>query len=181
MDDAIRAALARGEHREAFEMLLPLYRDRVLRLVRGMLRDRTLAEDVAQDIFLRIWRALPGFAGRASLGTWVYAIARNACLSELRKRRPEISLERNEGDSAGPAFEPVAPDQDDTATRSVLDVLDRLPARQREVVLLYYVEDRSVEQTAAVLDAPVGTVKALLHRARKRLVQLVDESAEVNA
>jgi RNA polymerase sigma-70 factor (ECF subfamily) len=55
----------------------------------------------------------------------------------------------------------------------VLEVLDRLPQRQREVVILYYVEDRSVEETAAVLGAPTGTVKALLHRARKRLVELI--------
>jgi len=180
MDDAILAALRRGEHREAFEILLPHYRDRVLRLTRGMLRDRALAEDVAQDVFLRIWRALPGFAGRSAIGTWVYAIARNACLSELRRRRPEVPLDPP-GAEDGAAFEPAAPETDDTATRSVLDVLDRLPARQREVVLLYYVEDRSVEQTAAALGAPVGTVKALLHRARQRLIELVADTAAADA
>jgi RNA polymerase sigma-70 factor (ECF subfamily) len=173
MNDAIQAALDRGEYRTAFEQMLPLYRDRVLRLAAGMLRDRTLAEDVAQDVFVRVWRALPAFEGRSALSTWIYAIARNACLAELRKRRPEVSLDSDERGQDPGWRERVAPEPDDRATRSVLEVLDRLPQRQREVVILYYVEDRSVEETAAVLGAPTGTVKALLHRARKRLVELI--------
>ena len=95
-DADIQERLQAKQYREAFAMLLPRYRDKVFRLTFSMLRDRALAEDTTQDIFLRVWRALPGFAGQSQLSTWIYAISKNACLSELRKRRPQVSLDTDE-------------------------------------------------------------------------------------
>jgi RNA polymerase sigma-70 factor (ECF subfamily) len=161
--------------REAFGLLLPRYRDKVFRLAFSMLREHALAEDTTQDIFLRIWRALPGFAGQSQLSTWIYAISRNACLSELRKRRPQVSL--NLDDEYHPELASLAaPEADDSATVSVTQVLDQLPERYRQAVVLFYMEDKSYEQTASILGLPLGTVKALLHRARKRLIDLTQEA-----
>jgi RNA polymerase sigma-70 factor (ECF subfamily) len=170
-DADVHLRLRAGDYRGALEILLPRYRDRVFRLAVGMLRNRAEAEDVAQDIFLRLWRALPGYTGRASLSTWIYAISRNTCLSQIRARRSQVSL-----DDPDVKYERAiaAPYADDSAVVSVTQMLESLPPRYRQVVTLFYMEDKSCEQTAAVLELPVGTVKALLHRARRRMIDLVE-------
>jgi RNA polymerase sigma-70 factor, ECF subfamily len=136
-----------------------------------------MAEDTTQDIFLRIWRALPGFAGQSQLSTWIYAISKNACLSELRKRRPQVSLDSDEEEQSAAVRALASEDADDSATVSVGQLLDQLPERYRQAVVLFYMEDKSYEQTATSLGLPLGTVKALLHRARKRLIELTKEAA----
>jgi RNA polymerase sigma-70 factor, ECF subfamily len=177
-DADILERLRARQFREAFAILLPRYRDKVFRLTFSMLRDRAMAEDTTQDVFLRIWRALPGFASQSQLSTWIYAIAKNGCLSELRKRRPTVSLDQNDDeDSYNPAVAALAaPEADDSATVSVGQLLEQLPERYRQAVVLFYMEDKSYEQTAASLGLPLGTVKALLHRARKRLIELTKEA-----
>jgi RNA polymerase sigma-70 factor, ECF subfamily len=173
----INVHLRDGRYRDAFALLLPHYRDKVFRLCFSMLRQHAWAEDVAQDVFLRIWKALPGFAGQSSVSTWIYAISRNACLSELRKKRPSVSIDDDQ-DGYHPEIAALAvADADDTATVSVVQMLDQLPERYRQAVTLFYMEDKSYEQTAASLGMPLGTVKALLHRARKRLIELAREAA----
>jgi RNA polymerase sigma-70 factor, ECF subfamily len=176
-DADIQARLAARQYREAFALLVPRYRDKVFRLTFSMLRDRSMAEDTTQDVFLRIWRALPGFAGQSALSTWIYAISKNACLSELRKRRPQISLDLNDDEFHPELAKLSAPEADDSATMSVSQLLDQLPERYRQAVVLFYMEDKSYEQTAESLSLPLGTVKALLHRARKRLIELTREPA----
>ncbi|HEY0681542.1 MAG TPA: RNA polymerase sigma factor [Steroidobacter sp.] len=177
-DADISERLQAKQYREAFALLLPRYRDKVFRLIFSMLRDRASAEDTTQDVFLRIWRALPGFAGQSQLSTWIYAIAKNGALSEIRKRKPTVSLDQNDDeDSYNPAVAALAaPDADDSATVSVGQLLDQLPERYRQAVVLFYMEDKSYEQTATSLGLPLGTVKALLHRARKRLIELTKEA-----
>jgi RNA polymerase sigma-70 factor, ECF subfamily len=176
-DADIHERLQATQYREALALLLPRYRDKVFRLCFSMLRDRAQAEDVTQDIFLRIWRALPGYGAQAALSTWIYAISKNACLSELRKRKPTVSIDQNEDEYSAEVAALAAPDPDDSATVSVSQVLDKLPERYRQAVTLFYMEDKSYEQTADSLGLPLGTVKALLHRARKRLIELTRETS----
>jgi RNA polymerase sigma-70 factor (ECF subfamily) len=182
-DADILERLQAKQYREAFAILLPRYRDKVFRLTFSMLRDRAMAEDTTQDVFMRIWRALPGFAGQSQLSTWIYAIAKNGSLSELRKRRLTVSIDQNDDDdSYNPAVAALAaPEADDSATVSVSQLLDQLPERYRQAVVLFYMEDKSYEQTAASLGLPLGTVKALLHRARKRLIELTKEAEAATA
>jgi RNA polymerase sigma-70 factor (ECF subfamily) len=181
-DADIHARLTTKAYREAFELVLPRYRDKIFRLTFSMLRDRAWAEDTTQDVLLRIWRALPGYAGQSQLSTWIYAISKNACLSELRKKRPQVSIDQNSEDDynsevAGLSSE----DADDSATVSVSQLLEKLPERYRQAVALFYMEDKSYDQTAQILGLPLGTVKALLHRARKRLIDLTRETAAAAA
>lgn len=176
-DADIHERLQARHYREAFALLLPRYRDKVFRLTFSMLQNRAMAEDTTQDVFLRVWRALPGYAAQSSLSTWIYAISKNACLSELRKRRPQVSLDMDEDEYRPEIAALAAPEADDSATVSVGQLLDQLPERYRQAVTLFYMEDKSYEQTAASLGLPLGTVKALLHRARKRLIELTREAA----
>ena len=154
---------------EAVTLLLPAFRRKVFGLAYSFLRERAAAEDVTQEVFIKVWRALPGFDGRASLATWIYTIARNASLSALRARRPQASLsdpevmEAVEGTDAVPSAEVAA------ERAAILRLLDQLPTKQRQVIMLFYMEGQSHEEVATMLAMPVGTVKTLLHRARARL------------
>ncbi|MEO5820051.1 MAG: sigma-70 family RNA polymerase sigma factor [Vicinamibacteraceae bacterium] len=171
-DAEVCRLLAAGERERAFERLLATYRGRVYRLALGFVRTPADAEDLAQEAFVRLWRALPLYDGRASFSTWLYVIARNACLSELRRRssRPEAAL-----DDADPAAPSGATTPD---LRMECDTLvEMLDEPQRRIVRLFYLEERSYEQVAVMLDMPINTVRSHLHRARKRLAALTASPA----
>ena len=158
-----------GRRDEAIAAILGEFRRKVFGLAYSFLRDREAAQDVAQEVFIKVWRALPGFDGRASLSTWIYTIARNTSLSALRARRPQSSLSDPNVMAAVDATD-AAPSGDTTADAALLQrLVDQLPTKQRQVVVLFYMEEQSHEEVAAMLAMPVGTVKTLLHRARARL------------
>jgi len=166
-DDAIIALIQESRAGEAFERLVPAYRRRVFGLAYSLLRDRGAAEDVAQEVFVKLWQALPRYDGRAQLSTWIYAITRNAAISAIRKRRRSLSLSdpvvQDEVESRG-ALAAAEP-----ADTSLWRQVDALPDRQRQAVTLYYQEERKVEEVAAMMGLPVNTVKTHLHRARASL------------
>jgi RNA polymerase sigma-70 factor (ECF subfamily) len=166
--DEVIIQLARsGRTEEAFEQLLPAYRRRVFGLAYGILRDHAAAEDLAQEVFVKLWQALPRYDGRAQLSTWIYAITRNAAISALRARRREASMsdpvvaQEAEAVAASPAAAP----EDAMLRRQV----EALPDPQRTAVTLYYLDERPVEEVAAMMGLPGNTVKTHLHRARARL------------
>ena len=171
--------LGRAERRdEAITLLLPAFRRKVFGLAYSFLRDREAAEDVTQEVFIKVWRALPGYDGRASMSTWIYTIARNTSLSALRARRPHSSLSDPEVIKAVEANNPV-PSADVVVDRAaILRLVDQLPIKQRQVVMLFYMEGQSHDEVAAMLAMPVGTVKTLLHRARGRLTAAVAKMSE---
>jgi RNA polymerase sigma-70 factor, ECF subfamily len=158
-----------GRRDEAIALLLPAFRRRIFALAYSFLRDRDAAEDVTQDVFIKIWRALPGFDGRASLSTWMYTITRNASLSALRARRPQSSLSDPEVMAAVEANNPTPPADATVERAAILRLVNELPAKERQVVMLFYMQAQSHEEVATMLAMPVGTVKTLLHRARGRL------------
>ena len=173
MDQDIEQHLAAGRHDRAFDLVVGVYKERVFRLALSILRERAAAEDAAQETFVRVWKALPRFDGRAALGTWIFAIARNTCLMELRRRRPTVSLDDPDSPDAQHAASQIAsgpaldPERD-----NLLRLVGQLPRNQQEAVRLFYMEERSYEAVAESLGMPLGTVKNLLHRARKRLIEL---------
>jgi RNA polymerase sigma factor (sigma-70 family) len=83
-EDDVRRLLRERRYEIALERLLDLYQKKVFRLAVVMLKDRARAEETTQDVFLKVWRALPAYDGRATLSTWIYTIARNTCLSAVR-------------------------------------------------------------------------------------------------
>lgn len=161
-------------HDEAIALLLPAFRRKVFGLAYSFLRNREAAEDVTQDVFIKVWRALPGFDGRASLSTWIYTIARNASLSALRARRLQCSLSDPEVMDALEAIDSAQSADAMVDRAALLRLVDQLPTKQRQVIMLFYMEEQSHEEVATMLAMPVGTVKTLLHRARARLSAAVD-------
>jgi RNA polymerase sigma-70 factor (ECF subfamily) len=166
--------LVRADRREeAIALILPAYRRKVFGLAYSFLHNREAAEDVAQEVFINLWRALPSYDGRASLSTWIYSITRNASVSALRARRPSSSLSDPNVMAAveSAVGAPVADVAIDGA--GLKRLIDQLPLKQRQVIALFYMEEQSHEEVAAMLAMPVGTVKTLLHRARARLSEVV--------
>jgi len=173
-DTDLLALLERRDYDAVLEALMLRYSQKALNLAYSMVRDHSLAEDLAQVSFVKMWQALPRYDGRAQLSTLLYTITRNTCLSELRKRGRMVSLDaltEADNDDAAPLS---LPDEVDHAGRAgasydVEKLLDALPGNYRQVVSLFYLEDCSVEEVAQMLDIPLNTVKSLLHRGRKRL------------
>jgi RNA polymerase sigma-70 factor, ECF subfamily len=161
MDSDVQRVLSQGQRDRAFEMILALYETKVYRLVYSMIGNAALAQEVAQDSFFKVWQALEAFDGRASLGTWIYTIARNTALTHLRAEsyRRTVPL--------GAIKEPAAVNRQEHA--DLRQMVERLPEEQREAVVLYYFQEKSIETVAQMLDLPEGTVKSHLFRARKAL------------
>jgi RNA polymerase sigma-70 factor (ECF subfamily) len=162
-DQDIVELLQQGRPESAFTALLERYEGKVYRLCCALLGEHAQAQDAAQDSLVRVWRALGRYDGRASLSSWIYAITRNRCLTALARRRPTDSLDAllQEGEEAhlGLAHERDAADPDE---------------RSRQVLRLYYFEERSVAEVAAMLGCPQGTVKTTLFRARAALSGLLE-------
>jgi RNA polymerase sigma-70 factor (ECF subfamily) len=162
----VQRLLHERRYDEALEAMLDLYEGKVFRMAVAMLRDAGRAEEVTQDIFVKMWRALPGYDGRASPSTWLYAIARNTCLSAVRAEsyRKTSALD----DVPEPSVASATPAVDWER------LLSRLPDSQRHVITLFYFEERSITEVAVMLGVPEGTVKSQLHRARRALADMME-------
>jgi len=175
MEDDIQQRLEARQYSEAFELLLERFKDKVFRLAYSMMRNETQAEDVAQDVFVKIWKALPGYHGGASLSTWIYTITRNTCLTELKKRasRPTVSLNEPEMEATADRISALqTTDADAGAERDVAALLAKLPEKYRQVITLFYLEQKAYEEVAVMLGIPLGTVKTLIFRAKKELLRI---------
>jgi RNA polymerase sigma-70 factor (ECF subfamily) len=185
-DADLIALLKAGDRHAVLEGLMQRYRQKVLHLAVSILRDPALAEDMSQTVFVKAWQALPKFDGRASLSTWLYTITRNTCLTAVERERRIVPLEDfgdvadDDGDPMlfGTAQAGVESAGQAAAEYDVAKLLEQLPEPYRRVVVLFYLEDRSCEEVGELLSMPTGTVKALLHRGRKRLAALAGELQE---
>lgn len=156
----IRAAAA-GDL-AAFERLVRAFQEPVWRFLRRLLGDAGAAEDVAQEAFLRVFRRLPTFSFEAKFSTWVFQIARNAGVDELRARRRRLRVASLTPPRRPPAAVAEAVAEIDAALAS-------LPVDLREAILLVEVLGLRYREVARVLDVPEGTVKSRVFSARSRL------------
>lgn len=179
-DADLLAALRDGDRHAVLEGLMARYRQKVLHLAVSIVRDQALAEDLAQTAFVKAWQALPRFDGRAALSTWLYTITRNTCLTAVERERRMVALEDfvepadGEDDPLAFGTSPAGRESAGQAAAEydVARLLEQLPEPYRRVVVLFYLEDRSCEEVGELLSMPTGTVKALLHRGRKKLAAL---------
>lgn len=168
--------------RDAFAELVRRYQDRIFTLCLRWMRDRQIAEEVAQDVFVAVYKALPRFRGESKFSTWVFRIATNHCKNRrlYRQRRRIDQHEPLEGRprEEGPARQLPSPEPgtDRSAMRSeaeriLQDALDTLDDGHRSIIVLRDIEDLDYEEIAGILDLPRGTVKSRLHRARAQLAR----------
>jgi RNA polymerase sigma-70 factor (ECF subfamily) len=175
--ELIQGALAGSE--EAYRQLVLRYQRPVWGLLQRMVRDRMLAEDLAQEVFVKAFRALATFDQRRKFSSWLFKIAHNTAIDQLRRKELDmVALETPDGE---PDLLAVIPDRDsespDSAARrgdlarDLEASLERLRPEYREVVLLRFKEGLSYEEIAEVTDLPLGTVKTHLYRARKAMAR----------
>jgi RNA polymerase sigma-70 factor (ECF subfamily) len=168
-DDAqLIAACRRGEAR-AMEMLYHQYKRRVFGMAHRIV-GASDAEEVAQEVFVRVFRALASFRGDSALSTWIYRLTVNAALSHLAKRgrRQEVGDDALTDVPATPAVE-----RDSALAARIEAALAKLPAGYRAILVLHDVEGLSHEECAAILDCRVGTCKSQLHKARAKMREIL--------
>jgi RNA polymerase sigma-70 factor (ECF subfamily) len=159
-DDVVAAA---GGDRRAFERLYQAHAGRVFALCLRMTADRTLAEELVQDVFVRVWDKLPGFRGDAAFGTWLHRVAVNVTLS--RRERDGIRRARVTEDDTAVDLAPARPVT--VAERLDLEqAIAALPPGARRVFVLHDVEGYTHEEIGGLLGITAGGSKAQLHRAR---------------
>jgi len=160
----------------AFGELVERYKNLVYGLVYRMATDRTQVDDMAQEVFLKVYRGLPYFRGEARLSTWIYRIVQNVCLQPKARRPRHLSLDQETADGR-PRREPGTQDGAfaDFELRDRLDkAIAQLPDNYRVLIAAHYLNGVQYEALAESLDIPLGTVKTHLHRAKKRLRELLD-------
>jgi RNA polymerase sigma-70 factor (ECF subfamily) len=179
-DESATLARARGGDRSAFGALVRLYQRRVYAAALHVTGNHADAEDVAQETFVRAYRGLASFDGRADFFTWLYRIAINTALNRLRSgRRTRALVDAGTAEVAQLGGKPedlgtprYAPDEQAALTqevRTVLTAVSELSPTLRVTLLLATVEGLSHKQIAAVLDVPEGTVAWRVNEARRML------------
>jgi RNA polymerase sigma-70 factor (ECF subfamily) len=170
-DHLIRQTLA-GES-SAFESLIEKYQNRLFHSMTQVLRNSTDAEDIVQDAFVKAFSKLNTFRGGSQFYTWLYRIAHNSAISQIRKRKPTESLDHDAGVPAatleGHGVSPSQRIEQQEQSQQLNDALGRLKEEQRRVLVLREMEGLDYDAIAEILDVPVGTVRSRLHRARTQL------------
>lgn len=167
----------------AYDELMQHYEKKVYALCFRMAGNHDDAEDLAQESFLKVFRALPSFKGDAQFSTWLYRIVTNTCLDERRKRGRKpvlVSIDKpvatGDGEMTIPlpdkAPDPLCETLAGELQTEIQELLAQLPQEQRVVIVMRDLEGYSYEEIAAVLGVNMGTVKSRLNRARARLRDL---------
>lgn len=187
-DSAVVSAFLDGEQR-AFDELVRRYQNRLLNFVFRTTGDRERAEDLVQEVFVRVYRHIHRFDRSRKFSTWIYTIASNLAKNELRNRarNPLVlfqTIRRNWEDDDRPLqFEDPGSRPDDLFRKRQLrevveEAVQKLPAHHRNVFVLRELEGKSYEEIAEITSTNLGTVKSRLNRARNAFASLVSPSLE---
>lgn len=173
----------------AFNELVRKYQDRVYNLCLRFLRERELAEEIAQDVFVSVYKHVEEFQGLSKFSTWLFRIVANHCHNKskyLRRRKHkqtdslDASIPGEEGEMKRELPDDPGRSPEELSSRHGLneliqEAISRLDEDHRQIVLLRDVEDLSYEEIGQILDLPEGTVKSRLHRARNELKILLSK------
>jgi len=174
-DEQLVERAKRGDRR-AFRMLVDRHKRMVFNVGWRMLRNREDAEDAAQEAFFRAFRSMRTFRGQAKFSSWLYQSAVNVCLSfaeSAHAKQTFVEL-REDADGADAHFIDGDMNPEDIVAQEdfgerIRALVGTLPPRYRAVITLYYLEERSYQEVAEILEIPMGTVKTHLHRAKECL------------
>ncbi len=174
----------------SFEQVVRDHQQMVFRTLLRLTGRTDTLEDLAQDVFLRLFRALPSFRGEALVSTYLYRITVNVAQDEWKRRqrgdRQHVSLSQAHGEDAwtwedrleAPGADPLQQLEHAEFQQLVETHLQRLTQVEKAVLVLYHQEERSYEQIAAALRLPLGTVRTHLHRGRKKLKDAIASQKE---
>jgi len=173
---------------KAFEQLVTMYQDRIYALSYQLTGNHADAEDLAQNVFIKAYQALPKFRNEADLGTWLHRIAVNLSINEKRKKRPDISLDSPVQTRDGEIPRLVASDvespeeayENKEFSGMVRRALKELSVEHRAVLVLREMQGYSYDEIAVMLDCSLGTVKSRINRARQTLKKEITRLAAEN-
>ena len=172
---------AQGGSHAAFRELVGLHMRRVYDLAYGFVNDRDDAEDVAQEVFVKVYHSIRHFRQESGFSTWLYRIATNTSLDRLKQRkRASTRLVRMNESQVGEMQTHLETDHIDTSVH-VERALHELPTLQRAVVILRHLEGYSTKQVSEILRCSEGTVKTHLHRGLKKMRRLLHKVAKDQA
>ncbi|MHC4931042.1 MAG: RNA polymerase sigma factor [Planctomycetota bacterium] len=178
-DDRELVRRMRAQDPEALRLVVERYQKRVFSLIYGIVRDRHEVEDVAQEVFLKVFTRIGAFDERSKFYTWLYRVAANAAKDHVKKRsrRPAVALDEEVGT---PDLEPGPGERAASAEvrLRVREAIASLPPRYREVLALRELEGLSYNEIASVLKISIGTVESRLHRARARLKRRLENHVQ---
>ncbi|SUA54604.1 RNA polymerase sigma factor RpoE [Oligella urethralis] len=177
--DATLVKRAQAGEKRAFELLVSKYQRRILRLLGRILYNQSDVEDVAQETFLKAYRALPKFRNESAFYTWLYRIAVNTARNHLSSKQNQLfvsdQLESQDGETFSLLDNLTDGETPETHmhNREILEALqaalDDLPEQLRQAIVLRELEGLSYEEIAGVMDCPVGTVRSRIFRAREAI------------
>ncbi len=177
----------RGGNEKAFKILVDTYQDLVFNTALGIVQNSEDAEDVAQEVFIKVYRSVHAFKGESKISTWLYRITVSSALDHLRSRKSKKRfsfLQRLFNDGNEPMYEPpdfhhpgVALDQKENAAR-LFKAIDRLPENQKVAFTLHKLEDLSYQEVGEVMNISVSAVESLMHRAKQNLRKTLDKENE---
>ena len=155
----------------------------VFRTLLRLTGSREHVDDLAQEVFLRLYRALPGFRGEALISTYLYRIAVNVAQNEWKRRRRDDRSQISISDDVSgwedrlphPGLNAEQEMEERELQKGVEEELQRLSQIERAVLVLYHQEERSYDQIAYALGLPIGTVRTHLHRGRKKLREALQQ------
>src|SRR5579862_5148171 len=171
MDELIRGLQAGRP--EAFERLVRDYGDRIYRFVKRLAGERP-AEDLTQEVFLRVHRSIESYRPEGRFESWLFAIANHLCIDLARRRKPDMPLSELGGDLVADRFaaisrEPLESMEDEERRRAILAAVDRLPFEQRQVFLLREEAGLSFREIAELTGCPLNTALGRMHYAMEAL------------
>jgi len=174
-EDREAVLACQGGEREAFDRLVERYQREVYRLCYRYVNDHHDANDLAQDVFLKAYRAISKFRGDSSFSTWIYRIAVNTCLNFRAARRVQSEELPEHLPDGSPGA--TARMEEEERSRKVRQAVSRLPEKQRATLILKIYHDLTHEEVAGILGASVGTVKANLFHALGNLRKMLGAKA----
>jgi len=177
---------AREGRESAFRELIRRYERPVFSVIYRMIRDREMAEDLAQDTFIKVLNALDRYDPKYKFSSWIFKIAHNTTLDQLRKKGPEtLSLDgsphaRTQEQAEATSFTAVATSENpEQYTQSkelgseIEAAIQQLRPEYRAVIVLWHIEGRPYDEIAEIMDLPLGTVKTYIHRGRNELREML--------
>ena len=171
-DEEIIVLYRNGQKEKAFNEIVAAYSERLYWHVRGFVCTHDDTDDLLQEIFIKIWSALPAFRGDSRLFTWIYRIAYNTAISETRKKRHEF-LAIEESVINNVSEQEVAEALDRTDSSDQIQMLDaalaQLPPDERAIILLFYMKEKTIDEVATITGLTASNIKVKLHRIRKKL------------
>jgi len=168
MHKEILVLLNKEQFTEAFNLVVKSYNQRLYWHIRRMVVDHDDADDVLQNTFLKVWRALPNFRSDANIYTWLYRIATNESLTFLQKKRQDMNFE-DYANTVAKNLEADAFFDGDEIQLKLQKAIASLPEKQRAVFNLRYFEEMNYREMAEVLETSEGALKASYHHAAKKI------------